>query len=124
MVLTSVQRLMILVHKEMVERTILNVLVPKSLCERLSVGSLFRCNLKTPDCSTLQFCKSLKKCAIRPILLADDSAVRSLIADSCVGESGLRTVPIETPLDSRSYWNGEVVPPIKNSIFVGHLELP
>ena len=79
---------MILVHKEMVERTILNVLVPKSLCERLS----------TPDCSTLQFCKSLKKCAIRPILLADDSAVN---------------------LDfEQSYWNGEVVPPIKNSIFV------
>lgn len=37
MPLTPFQRLMVAVHKVMVERTILNVLIPKTLLEALSV---------------------------------------------------------------------------------------
>lgn len=37
MPITPFQRLMVAVHNVMVERTILNVLIPKTLCEALSV---------------------------------------------------------------------------------------
>lgn len=37
MPITPFQRLMVAVHNVMVERTILNVLIPKTLCETLSV---------------------------------------------------------------------------------------
>lgn len=37
MPITPFQRLMVAVHNVMVERTILNVLIPETLCETLSV---------------------------------------------------------------------------------------
>ena len=44
MPLTPFQRLMVAVHKVMVERTILNVLIPKTLCETLSVLKIVSSN--------------------------------------------------------------------------------
>ena len=63
------------VHKQMAERTILQVLISKSLCNQLEVVLNIIIQIQTEDCTTISFCNALNKLRIHPVLLDKDEIV-------------------------------------------------